>query len=86
MSELTKITGTMAKTKRWINLADEMPTIGSRWRLVEADVGRKWAYVKSATSPVPTNRTRIRVQVWNKIEALSDRIGVPFKEQEIKRR
>ena len=70
----------MAKTKRWINLADEMPTIGCGWRLVEADVGRKWAYVKSATSPVPTNRTRVRVQVWNKIEALSDKIGVPFKE------
>lgn len=46
-------------------LHDEAPRIGSGWRIVEVEVGRKWVRLK-----VPGGaRTRLRRSIWEPIGA-----------------
>lgn len=46
-----------------VHLQDEIPGIGQGERLVEAQVGRKWAYVRR--HPVRMNRKhRVRLATW----------------------
>jgi hypothetical protein len=69
----------MAAYKGWVYLEDEMPRIGSGLRLVEGEVGRKWVRLRSATSPTPSDRSRIHISIWRKIIRRTEKRGIPWK-------
>ena len=62
----------------WVNLADEVPNIGSGWRLVYYQRGRKWARMKPA-SDGPHFWNRMRVQKFDTLVETTERMGVPWK-------
>lgn len=52
------------RARRFIYLEDECPALGAGWRLVEAQIGYKWVFVKE---PHAQRRSRLKRSVWDKI-------------------
>lgn len=50
-----------------VHLNDDIPRVGSGKRTVEADIGRKWVYVRRWTrySGKALRKSRLTVHAWN---------------------
>lgn len=52
------------RARRLVYFEDEAPSIGSGWRLIEAQIGYKWVYVKELNAK---RRSKLKRKTWDQI-------------------